>query len=39
MAFIELEWREGEEETEALISNNEEMDGRLRMGCSVCGGS
>ena len=39
MAFIELEWREREEETEGLISNNEETDGRLRMGCSVCGGS
>jgi hypothetical protein len=37
MAFIELEWREKEEETEALISNNAEEDERLGTSVSVAG--
>jgi hypothetical protein len=37
MAFMELEWREREEETKAMNSNNAEEDERLGTGVSVVG--
>jgi hypothetical protein len=37
MTFMELEWREREEKTEAMNSNNAEEDERLGTSVSVAG--